>query len=241
MPFHYGKSYNKIQGIRCIRSLSTREAIIGVSIHILEHRTVWLEIAGMKQEIGTLRHLSKVTELDDRRKIQLEEAKPVLSPNAVLVSHPTELPSALNSGGSITAHQVIGWDEGRGSVTDLDWDYLPILGYAVRDPARGMFVLHELRDGLLFWIDSQRADELALLADGILVRRGQPVISECREVKSFIPGYAEAECLLEDGRRDRIIMRIDGDMLPEPSWLVGRKPRDVERFGPTQAVIGGLP
>ena len=84
---------------------------------------------------------------------------------------------------------VLGWDEGRGSVTDFGWDYLPRLGYAVRDPAGGSYTLQEERAGLLHVIDDRRPRELDLLAaGGELIRRGQPRITMCRSVRPYIAG-----------------------------------------------------
>jgi hypothetical protein len=57
---------------------------------------------------------------------------------------------------------VIGWDEGRTRVTDMGWDFLPVLGYAVRDPKSGVFVLHEEYGGILHPLGRERAIELGL-------------------------------------------------------------------------------
>ena len=212
---------------------------MGVVIHILDRRMVQLDVAGTVQEIGTLRQLGKVTELDDLRTAELGRARPIPSPLAVLVAQAVDLP--LASGSSVAAHPVIGWDEGRGSVADLGWDYLPVLGHAVRDAERGIFVLYELHDGLLCQIDSVRAGELGLLADGVLVRHGQPLISACLEVKPFIADFAEADCILADGRRERLLVRIAGSKLPDVAWLVGRRPIDVEGYIPDRYQAVDLP
>jgi hypothetical protein len=93
----------------------------------------------------------------------------------------TELPLASAPHRTVAAHLVLGWDEGRGSVTDFGWDNLPRLGYGVRDAAGGLYTLPEERAGLLLAIDDRRARELDLLgADGGLVRHGQPRITICR-------------------------------------------------------------
>ena len=207
---------------------------MGVMIHILEGRTVKLDVAGNLQKVGTLRLLGKVTELDDPRAAELlKRAKLIPSPLAVLIAEAVDLPLAL--GQSVSAHPVIGWDKERGSVTDLGWDYLPILGYAVRDTERDVFVLYELQDGSLRWIGADRANELGLLADGVLVRHGQPSISACLGVKPYISNFAEADCVLADGRRERLFVRIAGSTSPDPAWLVGRRPMDVETYLPDDA------
>ena len=201
---------------------------MGVVIHILDRRTVRLDVGGVVGEIGTLRHLSKVTELDGGRVAELEHAGDLPAPVAALVAATDEHPLAASPDRVVATHLVIGWDDRRGSVTDMGWDHLPVLGHAVRDPGRDLFILHELRDDGLHRIDRARAEALDLLLDGALVRRGQPVIAECFGVRPFATGLAEADCRLADGRNDRILFRVEHDALPEPSWLVGRTPRDVE-------------
>lgn len=204
---------------------------MGVVIHILDRRTVWLDIGGTQHQIGTLRHLSKATELDDSRAAEIKEAASLIpSRPAVLLAQTVDLPHESADGRSVAAHLVIGWDEGRGSVSDQGWDYLPMLGYAVRDNQRDVFVLHELRDGKLHAINAERAGALGLISNGVLVRRGQPVVSGCRSIRRYIPGFVEADCVLEDGRQEKLLVRITGDGLPDPSWLVGRKPMDAEQY-----------
>ena len=209
---------------------------MGVVIHILDRRMAWLDVAGTVQEIGTLRQLGKVTELDGPRAAELGCARLIPSPLAVLVAQAVDL--SLAPGLSVAAHPVIGWDEERGSVTDLGWDYLPVLGHAVRDMERDVFVLHELHDGTLRRINPERANKLGLLADGVLVRHGQPAISACLKVKPFIADFAEADCILADGRRERLLVRIAGNNLPDPAWLVGRRPMDVENYLSDRAAAG---
>jgi hypothetical protein len=45
---------------------------MGVAIHILDRRTVRLDVGGTSQTVGTVRHLSKITEIDDCRSAELE-------------------------------------------------------------------------------------------------------------------------------------------------------------------------
>ncbi len=195
---------------------------VGVVIHVLDRRRIRLEIAGNMQEIGALRHLSKVTELDERRIAELGATDLLPSPPAAMVAHPVDLPLALGPEGSVAAHPVIGWDDGRVSVTDLDWDYLPVLGYALRDAGRDMYVLHELQQGVLHGIDPKRACELGLLANGVLRPQWQPLISECLGVKPFMPGFAEADCTFENGRRDRLLIRVLSVLAPVTGLVVAR-------------------
>ena len=204
---------------------------MGVVIHVLDRRTVWLDVGGTQHEIGTLRHLSKVTELDEARAAEIQKASSLIPTTpAVLLAQILDLPLAASPETTVKSHLVIGWDEGRGSVSDLGWDYLPVLGYAVRDAQNESFVLHELRDGALSLVNAERAGELGLVSDGTLVRRGQPKVAKCSAVRAFSSGFAEADCVLGDGRTDRLLIKIIGDELPPPSWLVGRRPMDAERY-----------
>lgn len=119
----------------------------------------------------------------------------------------------------------------RTSVTDPDWDYLPALGYAVRDPDSKSFVFHARRDGVLHRLDRERAVGLGLVgADGLLMPHGQPVISECRSVHPYGAGYAEADCTFDDWRQEKLLITVAEGALPKPRWFVGKKSMQVERF-----------
>ena len=135
---------------------------------------------------------------------------------------------------------MIGWDEGRTSVTDMGWDYLPTLGYGVRDRESGAFVLHEERAGVLFSVSRDHAAESGLIgSDGQLVRRGQPAIVQCRSVRPYIAGYAEADCTFDNGRTEKLLIGIIGEEFPDPSWLVGKKPMQAERYAPVRPGVVG--
>jgi len=207
---------------------------MGVNTFLLDRHTVTLLIGGSRLPVGTLRQFFKLTEMDDERAAEREAAAGITpSPAATLVMDITDLPLAGEPDKPVAAHLVLGWDEGRGSVTDFGWDYLPRLGYAVRDRASGNYTLHEHRSGLLHPIDALRARELGLLgAGGELIRRGQPRIAACRSVRPWIPGYAEADCTFDDGRQEKLLVRTTGDTLPEPTWLAGKKPMQVENYPP---------
>jgi hypothetical protein len=178
---------------------------MGVNTFLLDRRIVTLLIGANRQTVGTLRRFFQITELDDERAAELDAAARIRpSPAAVLVMDITELPLAGEPDKPAAAHLVLGWDEGRGSVTDFGWDYLPGLGYAVRDPVAGNYILHEERAGVLHTIDAARARTLLLLGqDGELIRRGQPRITTCRSVRPYIPGYAEADCTFDSMSRSR--------------------------------------
>jgi hypothetical protein len=116
----------------------------------LDRRPAKLVIAGIEQEVGSLRRFWKITELDEERSNELSASEANVSampsPKAAMVADVIYLPPDLSDGIDVSAHQVIGWDDGRTRVTDMGWDYLPILGYAIRDPDRDVFHLYEKRD-----------------------------------------------------------------------------------------------
>src|ERR1700733_2234088 len=140
---------------------------MGVNIFILDRRPIKLAVAGLELEVGALRRFWKITELDEERAGELDASAAAVSgkpsPKAAMIADVVEMPLASKPGIEVNAHQVIGWDKGRTSVTDMDWDYLPILGYAVRDPGSGVFTLHESRDGALHRLNRDRAVELGLI------------------------------------------------------------------------------
>lgn len=210
---------------------------MGVQIYLLERKLVSLSVGGLEQAIGTLRRSWKVTELDQERASEIDNAKAFVqrkaAPVAVMLADVTDLTlvGAGNGKRHVAAHLVLGWDLDRPSVTDFNWDYLPVLGYAVREDASAPYVLHEVRDEGLSPITRDRAVELGIHNEaGDFVRRGQPKIVECKTVRPFITGYAEAECTLSDGRSAQILTSIDSTLLPENAWYVGRRPSDVARY-----------
>jgi hypothetical protein len=213
---------------------------MGVQIYLLDRRTVNLLIGGVAHDIGTLRQYWKVTEIDGERAAEIDAVKASLSgkstPVAVMIAAAGELPLASAPDRAVAAHMVLGWDEDRASVTDFGWDYLPILGYAVKTADSAGYALHEERDGLLHPVSKCRAVELGVLdAAGELVRRGQPSIIECRAVKPYISLYAEADCVLSDGRAVEILTSIEAGNLPAPAWYAGKRPADVATYAADQA------
>jgi hypothetical protein len=122
---------------------------MGVNIFIPDRRLAKLAVAGVVQDVGSLRRFWKITELDEERAGELGASEATVSampsPKAAMIADVVEVPLALRPDIEISAHQVIGWDEGRTSVTDMGWDYLPVPGYAVRDPENGLFTLYERR------------------------------------------------------------------------------------------------
>jgi hypothetical protein len=208
---------------------------MGVQIYVLDRRPVTLLVDGAAEKIGTARSFWKVTEMDKERGAEIDAVKASLrgkpAPVAVMIAAVSELPLASAPGRDIAAHLVLGWDEDRASVTDFAWDYLPVLGYAVKTADAADYTLHEERDGLLHHMTKSRALELGILdAAGELVRRGQPSIIECRAVKPYISVYAEADCLLSDGRAVEILTSIEAGNLPAPAWYAGKRPADVAAF-----------
>lgn len=206
---------------------------MGVNIFLLERRPVELSVAGVVHPVGSLRRFWKVTELDAGRAEEMDAseaaASALPSPKAVMLADVNEMPLGSRSGNTVRAHLVIGWDEGRTSVTDMGWDYLPILGYAVRNPASKLFALHEECDGALYPLDYGRAVDLGLIGpSGHLLRRGQPVISACHSIRPYIAGYAEADCTFDDGRQETLLIAASYAELPDPSLLIGKRPKDLE-------------
>jgi len=211
---------------------------MSVNTFLLDRRSVTLLIGDTRQTVGTLRRFFKVTELDEKRAAELTAGsggRP--SPLAVMLVDVNEFPRIGDPNATpVAAHLVLGWDEGRGSVTDFGWDYLPKLGYAVRDPTSGDYVLHEERAGGLQAIDGRRARELGLIDDsGHLVPHGQPRIVGCWSVKPWSTDYAEAECTFDNGNGDTILTLTPEGQIPPEEWFIGKRPMDVQRYpgGPT--------
>jgi hypothetical protein len=205
---------------------------MGVNTFLLDRRTAKLLIGGNSQTVGTLRRFFKLTELDEKRAAELDAAARITpSPAAAMLMDITELPLADEPARPVAAHMVLGWDEGRGSVTDFGWDYLPRLGYALRNAATQEYVLFELRDDLLYPIDARQAFDLGLLdGHGRLIRRGQPVITGCENVRPFLNHYADADCTLSSGATETLMTAIEGGTLPPAEWFLGKRPMDVKRY-----------
>jgi len=207
---------------------------MGVNTFLLDRRTAKLLIGGSPHTVGTLRRFFKITELDEDRAAERDAAAGITpSPAAAMLMDITDLPLAGEPAKPAPAHLVLGWDEGRGSVTDFGWDYLPQLGYAVRNAATQEYLLCELRDELLYPIDATRALELGLLdGNGHLIRRGQPVITGCENVRPFLDRYADADCTLSNGATETLMTTIEGGRLPPAEWFIGKTPREVAKYPP---------
>jgi hypothetical protein len=208
---------------------------MGINIFLLEKKPIPLLIGGVLCSVGSLRRYVKLTEFDDERAAEIEAAERAASakpsPLAVMLADVSEIPLENERGAALRAHRVLGWDEGRTSVTDYRWDLLPTLGYAVREPHDGEFVLHEYRDGCLHQLSRERSVDLGLLDARLkLARHCQPSIVRCEGVKPFYEGVAEADCLLDNGYRERIFIKLSGSALPETAWFAGKRPRQVETF-----------
>jgi len=215
---------------------------MGVNIFLLDRRLARLRVGGFDHEIGSLRRFWKITEWTQERADELKASEAVSSampsPRAAMVVDVIDIPTGSATGPGVRAHRVIGWDQGRTKVTDMNWDYLPTLGYAVRDPDSMAFVLHEMRDGALHRLDRERAVELGLIdQDGQLKLSGQPTIAECTAVRHYIDGYAQADCIFDDGRHEKLLFGVSGKELPDTAWLAGKKPMQVEYY-PSQRRSG---
>jgi hypothetical protein len=208
---------------------------VGVQIYILDRRTASLTVGDHSIQIGIVRRFWKVTEMNGERLAELEAAKAISicseGPVAVMVADVVEFSDATDPSAEMTAHIVLGWDTDRYSVTDSYWDYLPILGYAVRRSDAMDFELHEEIDGILRPMSKDRAREMGLVdRSGGMIRRGQPEISMCRSVRPFIPSYVQAECVLSDGRVAELLTRIQNEHLPPTTWYIGKKPDFVNEY-----------
>lgn len=208
---------------------------MGINIFVLQRQRFRLAIGGFEQDVGSLRRFWKVTELDSERSAELSAAEAVALagklPSAAMLADVQEMPIGSEVGPITKAHLVLGWDEGRTSVTDMAWDHLPTLGYGVTASAGSVFVLHEERGGVLHPISGERATELGLIDHGgRLIRLGQPIIAACHNVRPYITGYAEAECTFDTGKSERLLIRLTDSECPTPSWFVGRTPKQVEIY-----------
>jgi hypothetical protein len=208
---------------------------MGVQVYLLDRRKVTLLIDGVAEEIGTLRKFWKVTELNAKRAAEIDSVQASLSgtpaPVAAMIAEVGELPLESEPSREVAVHLVLGWDENRASVTDLAWDYLPVLGYAVKAADSTGYVLHEECEGLLYPMSKSRAMELKILNEAKrLVRLGQPSIVECRAVKPYLTLYVEADCLLSDGRAVEILTAVGTGNLPSASWYAGKRPADVATY-----------
>lgn len=209
---------------------------MGVNTFLLDRRTAGLFIGGTRQTVGTLRRFFKLTELDEERAAECDAASLIRpSPAAAMVMDISELPLASAPDSPVASHLVMGWDEGRGTVTDLKWDFLPVLGYAIRDPMTQDYTLYEIRDKMLHPMDRSRAHQLELLdRKGSLIRHGQPRITSCEDVRPFLDRYADAECILSTGQKEKLMTRIEGGQLPPADWFVGKTPMQIEQYRPEQ-------
>jgi hypothetical protein len=208
---------------------------MGVQLYILNRHQVPLVVAGTRHLIGTLRRSWKLTEIDTERAMEISAAQERLigydTPVAAMVAEIVELPLLGVPGYSAAAHVVIGWEPDRYSVTDMAWDFLPVLGFAVRAPDAVEFVLHQEQEGGLVPMTAPRAVEMAVLdGAGHLLQRGQPSITKCLAVKPLIKSYAVANCELADGRAAELVTELQADDLPPTSWYIGKQPSQTKVF-----------
>jgi hypothetical protein len=211
---------------------------MGVQVYLLEPRMVTLLIDGLAQEIGTLRRSWKVTEIDSERATEIDAAKASLqgqaAPVAAMLADVIDMPTAAKSSHRVAAHLVLGWDADRSSVTDFGWDFLPVLGYAVRCDGSAGYLLHEEMEGGLSPITRARAIELGIHNTAAqFVRRGQPSIVKCLFVRRYISAYVQADCVLSDGRAAEILTTIATEGFPQPAWYVGKRPSDAAHYTKT--------
>ncbi len=211
---------------------------MGVQIYLLDQRRVTAIIGGHTLSLGTLRRFFKITEMTEDRNAEFQAAVQAIenrpAPPAVMLADSEEMPLAdLHHSAVAAAHLVLGWDSDRSSATDMEWDYLPILGYAVRLPNSEDYVLHDDQNGVLYPMSEGRAVELNILSQaGTFIRRGQPKITNCMSVRPFIFNMVAADCILADGRKAEVITLIENEQLPQPIWYIGKRPCDAARYHP---------
>ncbi len=208
---------------------------MGVNVYLLNRRTAEISIGNERYIVGTLRPFWKITEIDEERAAEMAAAKAELlgndAPTAVMISDICDVALASDPRRKAAGHIVLGWDADRFSVTDFDWEYLPVLGYAVKLSGSSTYALHEIRDELLYPMTKERAIELQILdAAGALIRRGQTLILICHSVKNYIAKYVEAHCILKDGRSVAILTKLDGATLPDLEWYKDKRPSDVQSY-----------
>ena len=208
---------------------------MGVQLYILDRRQTPLVIGGTRHLIGTLRRSWKLTEIDADRAAEISAVEEGLkgndSPDAAMVAEVVELPILGAPGQPVAAHVVIGWEANRYSVIDMAWDFLPVLGFAVRSPGRDDFVLHEEREGGLVPMTGARAVELSVLDEaGRLMRHGPPPIAKCLAVKPLVASHVIATCELADGRSAELVTELTSGSLPPMDWYVGKLPAETRVF-----------
>ncbi|WP_419729620.1 hypothetical protein [Lichenicola sp.] len=203
---------------------------MGVELFILDRRIIDLEIGDTHHVVGICRPIGKISEMTAGRAKAIADAAALPAPPAVMISTPSNL--ALEDGSLTSAHRVLGWDHDRSGVTDQGWDFLPVLGFAIRHSSKESYALHELLDDISRPVSRARGVELGLLDEtGHLIRRGQPRITGCSSVQPFISGYAQAQVEMEGGRSEKLVIRAPRGS-PPPEWLVGQRPMDVESYDP---------
>jgi hypothetical protein len=208
---------------------------MSVQLHLLEPKMVNLLIGNLSFKIGTLRRFWKVTEMTDERERDVEQAKLSLNgtdaPLAAMVVDISDIPLCDTPGTDVSAHVVLGWDADRYLVADWDWDFLPVLGYAVRETSSNGYALHELQNGTLFRMTPMRAISVGIIDEGGRLRRcGQPTISSCQVVEPYLSNYVQAKCTLSDGRTAELLTRVGGQHLPESGWYIGKRPADITTY-----------
>ncbi len=122
-----------------------------------------IEVCGLRQQIGTLRHFGKLTELNEQSSAEMTALEALLGQMvAPIAAMNTDVIQKELEGGSsnpIKAHEIASWEEDRSHVLDLNWDFLPTIGYAVQDHDRRVFVLHEKTAGGLRPVTQNQATE----------------------------------------------------------------------------------
>jgi hypothetical protein len=208
---------------------------MGIQTYLLGGTKVRILIGGVPVKAGTLRRFWKVTEIEAERATEISAAEARVrkkaAPALVMVADVDEMPLADKPDQLVPAHLVLGWDPDRFMVTDFNWDYLPVIGYAVRQSMSDNYELYEEVDGFLKSITIASAIEGNILSRRHkYILKASPTISQCYSVGAFISNFAQARCALNNGCQVDLLTAIPNNILPNSNWYIGKRTLDVTRY-----------
>jgi hypothetical protein len=212
---------------------------MGIQLYLLGSRKTSFFIEDHSFQIGTLKRFYKSSEITPYRESQMAavaaqvKAKP--APKAVMMESADESPYHLRLKSAPTrpanAHLLLGWERDRSSISDYKWDYLPVLGYLVESPTTGWLELYDENDGYL-----QLTSYKSAIKNGILNKAGQmdyfsqPGISKCLSLTGIGADHVTADCLLDNGELESLIVKVRNDNRPPLDWFSGKKPSQVVHY-----------
>jgi len=117
---------------------------MGVDLFILNRRQTTLIIGGKKVRAGVAKKICKLTEIDDTLAANIQTATAALEamkkPKIVIVDRIYCFPASASEQYR-EGHPVLAWHPKAAQVTDLNWDMMPVLGYAEKDNTTGTYVV----------------------------------------------------------------------------------------------------